>query len=415
MNFKKRVASALAAGSLLLQLVTPALAQVTIEISGNGSNSTNNVPVNVTTTTTVVQNNTANINNSVNASANTGGNDANDNTGGNVSVDTGDANVAVNVTNSVNANVAEVDCCVPGVDVLISGNGSDSNNTANLNLTSVTTVVQNNTADINNNITAKANTGWNDANDNTGGDVSIDTGDAETSVAVSNSGNSNSAKVSGDPGTISLRILGNGSESDNEIYLKLLKDLTLVQNNDANVNNSVYAKANTGKNDANDNTGGDVEIDTGDAKVKVAVDNSFNFNWADLDCGCILDVLAKIAGNGTDSQSEIKASLLDLQTVFQNNDFDCKRFDDPCAGVKAKADSGKNDAEDNTGGVDGGADPSIDTGNAETEVIIDNSANVNVVGPVGPDLPGLPGLPELPDLELGFNWSFFWWLAGVLG
>ena len=68
------------------------------------------------------------------------------------------------------------------VDIEVSGNGSDSNNTVNFASNNTTNVTQNNTADISNDIDVDADTGKNDANDNTGGDVTIDTGDADSDV-----------------------------------------------------------------------------------------------------------------------------------------------------------------------------------------------------------------------------------------
>src|SRR3990167_1600933 len=68
--------------------------------------------------------------------------------------------------------------------VEISGNGSGSDNEANVLVESTTVVTQNNDANIQNNVTVNANTGNNEANDNTGGDVSVDTGNAEADVNV---------------------------------------------------------------------------------------------------------------------------------------------------------------------------------------------------------------------------------------
>ena len=70
--------------------------------------------------------------------------------------------------------------------------------------------------------------------------------------------------------------------------------------------NDVDADAKTGENEAEFNTGGDVMIDTGDAKVIAEVDNSVNFNYADVDCGCTWDVTAKIAGNGAEADTHHK-------------------------------------------------------------------------------------------------------------
>ncbi|MCH7641573.1 hypothetical protein IID22_05260, partial [Patescibacteria group bacterium] len=115
-KIQKRVAAAIAAGSILLQLATPVLAQTTIELSGNGADSMNGADVLQVNTTVVVQSNTADISNKVDADANTGNNDANRNTGGDVSVDTGDASTTVGIANTLNSNEAEVGCCTADTD-----------------------------------------------------------------------------------------------------------------------------------------------------------------------------------------------------------------------------------------------------------------------------------------------------------
>jgi len=97
-----------------------------------------------------------------------------------------------------------------------------------------------------------------------------------------------------------------------------------------------------------------------------------NFNAADVDCGCVLDLTAKIAGNGTDSDNKIKADVEGGSEVFQDNAICLDNSGD------VDADTGDNDAEDNTGSVD--SDPSITTGDADTNVSVENSGNANSYG-----------------------------------
>lgn len=387
---------------MLFSTMSPAFA-TTIEITGNGSDTNNTATVSTTQTTVVTQTNEANIDNNVSANSNTGGNDANRNTGGAVSVDTGDAKTLVGVSNTVNSNTADVDnCnCDMDADVLISGNGDGSRNNANLDMTNTTQVAQTNDADIDNRVDANSNTGKNDANRNTGGDVEVVTGNAWTGVWVDNLANSNWARVGGNSnsnGSVSLRILDNGADTRNNIALALDRDVLLQQYNSADVDNDVDAKASTGYNEANRNTGGEVSVDTGDAKTKVGVDNAVNFNWADVSCDCLVDVLAKVSGNGDESRNSIKATLTDDLNVFQDNacerlpqglfsifDFGRRHKSDECLDneVDAYSGTGYNDANSNTG--DPGSDPSVMTGNAESEVGIENTANANVFGSLPED------------------------------
>ena len=283
MQIKRRLTTAIATGAVLLNALAPVtFATTTIELSGNGTQSDNDADVSVYQTTTVVQSNDADIDNYVDASADTGNNDANDNTGCDVSVETGDAETDVTVSNTANKNTASVDCCDSrDTDVLISGNGSNSDNTVGLLSESSNVVFQDNEADIKNKVYADSDTGDNDAEDNTGGDVKIETGDAKTNVSLSTTANANSAQIGGngqDGGSVSLRILGNGTHSDNDIWLGLASETVISQSNEADVDNYVDADADTGNNDANDNTGGDVSIETGNAETDVTVPNTANKN-----------------------------------------------------------------------------------------------------------------------------------------
>ncbi|MBU0570381.1 hypothetical protein KKB40_06445 [Patescibacteria group bacterium] len=250
---------------------------------------------------------------------------------------------------------------------------------------------------ITNDVDVDADTGGNSADDNTGGSVEIDTGKSEVTVVLSTAVNTNSARVGGDGGgsLISARIIGNGTESDNDIKLGLARSLILDQVNLADLTNKVDVDADTGDNSADDNTGGDVSIDTGNVLVGVGIDNMANFNSADVDCGCLLDVMAKIADNGSSTDNTIKATLADSKLVFQTNDwscgsgfgfgdfqFGCQSFpwfgSGDCNDVDVDADTGGNDVADSTG--ESGTDPAIDTGNAEVEVLIENAGNANSVG-----------------------------------
>jgi hypothetical protein len=394
-NLQKKIITSVAAGAILFNsLAGLAFADTTIEISGNGSYSDNDAKVKTTTTTTVVQNNDAKVSNDVDANASTGGNDANDNTGGDVIIKTGDADTNVDVSTTVNKNVADVNgCnCDNDVDVLISGNGYKSDNDVKLKVNNTVEVYQDNKAKVSNNIDADSKTGYNDANRNTGGDVVIWTGDATTTVDVSTMANANLAKIGGNGGgtDVDLRIVGNGSYSDNDIKLNLDQFILLAQNNKARIYNDIDANAKTGKNDANDNTGGDVLIDTGDADASVDVDNMVNFNAADVDCGCLSDVLAKISGNGSDSDNDIKARFEKDLDIFQDNYAKLKND------VDAKAKTGHNDAKRNTGDPDG--DPAILTGDASSDTNVENSGNVNIFGP-GADW-------NLDDLDLDLDFHF---------
>ncbi len=390
-DYKRRIGTAIATVAILANAATPAaFAGTTITISGNSADSDNDVQVNNTQNTNVTQNNSANFTNNVSGNANTGDNDANKNNGGDVKVKTGDASINATVVNQANTNHASVDCCNQGnTTVKVANNSADSNNTVNLDVDHDIDIDQDNDADFDNNIKyLDAKTGNNDANKNNGGDVSIETGDASVKVAVSNWANANSARVGGGNGSeasMSLKIVDNSADSDNDITVDVDSDVEVDQDNEADFDNRIDADSNSGDNDANKNNGGEVSIETGDASVDVTVDNMANFNWADLNCGCVFGqggLTVDVSGNGYESDNNVNGDFDSDQDVDQDNDAD---FD---TNVKnSDAETGNNDANKNNSGSNG--DPSIETGDADFNVGVANSANMNSVGSEEPEWPGL--------------------------
>ncbi|OGD86751.1 hypothetical protein A2Z23_02745 [Candidatus Curtissbacteria bacterium RBG_16_39_7] len=156
--------------------------------------------------------------------------------------------------------------------------------------------------------------------------------------------------------------------------------------------------ANSGDNKAKYNTGGAVSIDTGNAEADVEVTNMANFNAADLDsCGCVVSGTVKVKDNGYDSDNEANVLLASINWALQENILDCSdKEDDACASVFVGSNTGDNKVKYNTQG----GDPSISTGSAGGDVMVENTANQNVVGDV--DLDGI----DLPSFNFpGGNFS----------
>lgn len=250
----------------------------------------------------------------------------------------------------------------------ISGNGTDSENKVTVSNTGSTTVQQSNNAIITNSVTSNTSTGNNEANKNTGGAVTVKTGDAVSSVNIDNMVNSNTAKVDCCSSTdAKVTVSGNGSDSENKVKLDTGKEINLVQNNDAFVTNDVTANVSTGSNEADKNTGGEVLVKTGDAKSTVSVSTTANANSAQVggssDHGT---VSAVISGNGTDSENNVHLDLGGSTAVWQNNEAIVANA------VKGWVDTGYNSADKNTGGM-----AAIVTGDAESRVMVDNMVNFN--------------------------------------
>ncbi len=423
-----KIAAGIASMAMIVNMALPltaSAASTELLITGNGSDSTNTTTVAQQNSTVVSQTNNANITNNVSANSSSGNNSASKNTGGDVTVGTGDSQTVVSVENTANSNVANVeDCnCDADASVTISENGADSENNAVLGLSSTTTVAQSNNGSIENNVGASSHTGGNKADRNTGGSVEVTTGNSITNVGILNEANSNVASVGGHSvssnGDVSLWITGNGADSENNIGLLLDRGVLLQQRNSSYIENNVDADSSTGWNHASRNTGGSVSVDTGDAHTGVLVDNATNFNWANIDCDCLTNVTAKIAGNGDDASNTIEATLSDGSNVFQDNSCESSLeelvwgwdgWNNKCGvdtNIGANSTTGLNHADRNVG--DPGDDPEVTTGDSETLVGVENTGNSNMFGtPVEAPEGGNGGV----NVNISFNLGD---LLGALG
>lgn len=157
-----------------------------IEISGNGSQSTNSVSSQGTTTTVVSQTNNAKIVNSVTTSANTGNNTANSNVG-DVSIKTGDISSSTQVINKgINFSYNKVNTGNTHLSIKIKDNAPSSLNKIEFVSLNDTLILVENVAKIKNEVADFLTTGNNTANGNTGG-VYISTGGIVSNVYIENS------------------------------------------------------------------------------------------------------------------------------------------------------------------------------------------------------------------------------------
>lgn len=259
-----------------------------ITVSGNGEGSNSNININVGNNTNVTQDNTADVNNNVDITADTGNNTANENTGGDTSITTGNVDISSNIENTgINQSYVDVGCCPGNVDLNILSNGSDSNNNINYTQNYGTNVSVNNNANITNNVNGKANTGYNEASNNTGGNVSIRTGSIRVEDTIKNNGvNVYVVEASsGNSQDVSITIKENGSGSVNTVEFTDESSTNIDINNSATIVNESTWDLNTGGNKANGNTGGDVTITTGDILFKSTIENTgINVGLVDVDC-----------------------------------------------------------------------------------------------------------------------------------
>lgn len=369
-DFLKKATVGLTTGGLLVQLLTvSAMGAITVNITGNGTSSSNTVGVTQDTTTVVTQTNDATVDNTVTSTANTGDNTASRNTGGTTTVTTGTATAETDVVNDVNQNYAEITCatCPADVTASITNNGSSAIDDVTVGLTNTTFVTQDNLAVVTNDITTDASSGGNTADDNTGGNTSINTSAASASADVINTVNGNEVLQTGSTGDgLDLTISGNGSFSTNTLDITLDNTLVIDQVNDATVTDTLDVTAETGDNDASRNTDGTVSVTTGDATAGASVDSEINFNIADVSDCCVLDGTVTVSANGSSAVNDVILDLTNIVSPTQDS-------------VYAQTDTltvdtltGDNVADDNTDGS-----VSVATGDALNDALVTNIANSN--------------------------------------
>ncbi len=248
-----------------------------ITIIGNGSGSTSEVNVTAATQTNIEQSNTAIINNDVSSTSNSGNNQADNNSGGDqTAVQSGSASSSVEITNEANSSSVTQNCCsspAPGT-VSISGNGDNSANNANVSNSSSTTVTINNNATITTNIHGTANSGGNKAENNTGGNVSITTGAVSVRENVINVVNNANVEISKNSNPeFYTKIGGNGAGSLNDSKVVNSAHQIIKVNNTADILNISTWFANSGQNEAFNNSGGDVSVITGPVEIESIIKN----------------------------------------------------------------------------------------------------------------------------------------------
>lgn len=156
--------------------------------------------------------------------------------------------------------------------VTVSGNGAGSTNKVKIKNKKKVKVVQSNTAVVFNLTGVFQNTGDNEANDNTGGTVNVNSGKAESNVANNTTTGSNNATLNGcvcDNPVNTVDVMDNGADSTNIVKITNKSKFKARQTNETFVVNETLVEQNTGGNWANDNTGGDVTVDSGDAESNV--------------------------------------------------------------------------------------------------------------------------------------------------
>lgn len=166
-------------------------------------------------------------------------------------------------------------------DVTIHDNGESSTNKVKVKNKHVTKVKQKNTTNVVNTVGLTQSTGNNKANKNTGGDVTLTSGNAMADVTLETTTGGNTATVDGCGcvvGDTTVTVDGNGADSTNKVKISNTNITKAVQKNTTTVTNVVSIGQTTGGNTANSNTGGSVDVTSGDANATVGITNTVGEN-----------------------------------------------------------------------------------------------------------------------------------------
>lgn len=420
--------------------------EIAVGNTGNGSGSDNSAAVNNSDNSAVVVANDANVQNYLDFDANSGNNDVSGNVG-ETEIFTGDANVVLTVitdANTVGLDVFQFDVLdSQNGDVILDsgstlaqniGNGSGSTNDATVNNTSTNVETVTNDGNLVNNIDIDANSGNNSASKNTGGDSTIETGDANVALNVVNSlntvvdgamyvvnifgdmvGNIVQPTVATTDSACSCQCAqdttaantGNGSDSENNSTINTTSTDTTSMTNNATVANNLDVDGNTGGNTTSGNTGGTSTINSGDVTVDANVINIANINVSAGSCDPIYFVFINDIGGDWQGQilgaapgtyfytSDGSIFFVDAngQLVAMNegngadstnnatvnntntNTTDITNNGTVVNNINIDANTGDNDASKNTGG-----DSTITTGDANIVVNVINFINSNFSG-----------------------------------
>lgn len=254
-------------------------------ITGNGSESTNTIAVTSTTQNTSVQENNANVQNTVVQTSQTGDNTVSGTTGGTSTVRTGDTTTNTTIENNVNTSQATTGCCSASgsTSAAVSENGTGSQNQISTASSAQATVTVTQNATIKNTIKGTATTGNNIAYGNSG-DVTITTGDIHSNITVVNDPiNLSYIQTSHSIEPLVTTIFDNGSFSTDKIIASTNDSVTVKQYNNASIDNFIFLDYLTGGNQVSD-TDGIVKILTGDIFSNVTVKNKANADMALVSC-----------------------------------------------------------------------------------------------------------------------------------
>lgn len=205
-------------------------------------------------------------------------------------------------------------------ELTISGNGEGSQNTVSVSTNTTTSIEQSNNTQVGSDVDLNADTGNNQASDNSGS-TAITTRDTTEQSTIENS--ANSSEVTSNccvTAASQAAISGNGSDSTNSIATNQTNQIEITVSQTANISNTIEGQANTGSNEASSN-GGNVSIETGNINAEENIQNSdINLSSISAPQGGSSSWSASIFNNGSDSINSINIDLINQNSIIINNE-----------------------------------------------------------------------------------------------
>lgn len=323
----KKIATTFGAVALLAAAVIPAFGAGNSCMNGTtGPSSNNTCSINNTTNVSVNNVNDAKIVNDIRTVSNTGGNSASNNTlGGNIT--TGNASLNATLSSVANVNTTNISVGWAGSNNAGANNvtGPSSNNTAYINNAHRVDVYNSNTATVDNAVNSTADTGSNNADNNTG-PAYIRTGSSNLATSVFSHVNDSLTAISLGSGGTGNNTAGNdttGPFSYNMAVINNAVDVGVNNVNDLQVRNRVDVFSSTGSNSASNNTlGGDIL--TGNASAGVNVGTEGNINTTQI--AAAMGGFNNIAGSAVTGPGSVNDSYINNErsVVYDNWNNKCE-------------------------------------------------------------------------------------------
>lgn len=167
----------------------------------------------------------------------------------------------------------------------------------------------------------------------------------------------------------------NGGHSSSQIEISESHEVEINQHNETRISNDVQVENNTGGNTVGGNTHGETEVHTGNAAATVTIENTAGVNSANVSGHGESHNEFEITNNGYRSSNRIEYDADHEMRISQSNETEIDNR------VEVENNTGNNSVRGNTRG-----EVVVETGDADADINISNTAGANVLHVTGGSL-----------------------------